>query len=116
MEEEFVLPPAVVTVMVPEVAPTGTVAVIVVSLDTEKLLAAVPLKLMLVAPEKLVPVSVTVVPIRPLVGMKLVIVGAAITMKLDELLAVPPGVVTLIVPVVAPVGTTAVTEVALTTL
>jgi len=44
-----------------------------------------------------------------------VMVGAATKVKLVALVAVPPGVVTVIVPVVAPMGTTAVIEVALTT-
>jgi hypothetical protein len=50
---------------------------------------------------KFVPVIATVVPTGPFAGAKLVIVGAA--MKLDELVAVPPGVVTLNGPVVTPV-------------
>lgn len=65
---------------------------------------------------KLVPVRVTLVPTAPLVGVKLVIVGAATTVKLDELVPVPPEVVTLSFPVVTPVGATAVIEVELTTL
>ena len=68
-----------------------------------------------VAPVKAVPVRVTVVPTPPLVGVKLVMVGVATTVKFPELVAVPPGVVTEIVPVVTPVGATAVIEVALTT-
>jgi hypothetical protein len=49
---------------------------------------------------------VTLVPTGPLVGVKLVIVGAlAVTVKLLALAAVPPDVVTLIAPVVAPAGT-----------
>jgi len=39
--------------------------------------------------------------------VKLVMVGAGITVKLFVLLAVPPGVVTLSRPVVAPAGTVA---------
>ena len=39
-------------------------------------------------------------------------VGAGITVKLPGLVAVPPGVVTLMVPVVAPAGTVAVIWVA----
>jgi hypothetical protein len=59
---------------------------------------------------KLVPVIVTEVPSGPLVGIKLVIVGAPapVTVKVPALVAVPPEVVTLIVPVVAPEGTVAV--------
>jgi len=60
-----------------------------------------------VAPVKFVPLIVTLVPTGPLAGVKLVIVGAGITVKLFVLLAVPPGVVTLSRPVVAPAGTVA---------
>ena len=69
--------------------------------------AAVPLNATAVAPVKFVPLIVTLVPTGPLVGAKLVMVGAAMTVKLVALVAVPPGVVTLSGPVVAPVGTVA---------
>ena len=75
---------------------------------TEKLTALAPLNVTAVAPVKAVPVSVTLVPTGPLVGVKLVIVGAlAVTVKLLLLVAVPPGVVTLSGPPVAPLGTVA---------
>jgi len=71
-------------------------------------LAAVPLNLTADAPVKFVPLIVTLVPVGPLAGVKLVIVGAlALTVKLVALVAVPPGVVTLTGPVVAPAGTVA---------
>ena len=70
-------------------------------------LALTLLKVTPVAPMKLVPLMVTLVPTGPLAGVKLVIVGGLMTVKLPALVAVPPGVVTLIVPVVAPVGTVA---------
>jgi hypothetical protein len=71
--------------------------------------AVVALNLTEVAPVKFVPVIVTEVPTGPLVGVKLVIVGGgAVTVKVPALVAVPPGVVTLMVPVVAPEGTVAV--------
>ena len=60
-----------------------------------------------VVPVKFVPLMVTLVPTGPLAGVKLLIVGGLITVKLPALLAVPPGVVMLIVPVVALVGTVA---------
>ena len=60
-----------------------------------------------VAPVKLVPLIWTAVPTGPLVGAKSVIVGGLTTVKLLELVAVPPGVITLIGPVVAPEGTVA---------
>ena len=67
--------------------------------------AALPLTRTAVAPMKFVPLIVTLVPTGPLVGVKLVIVGA--TANVPELVAVPPGVVTLSGPVVAPAGTVA---------
>ena len=71
-------------------------------------LAPTPLNVTAVAPLKFVPVIVTLVPAGPLVGVKLVIVGGlAVTVKVLALVAVPPAVVTLTGPVVAPVGTVA---------
>jgi hypothetical protein len=70
--------------------------------------AAVPLNSIAVAFVKFVPVIVTPVPAGPIVGVKPVIVGALPpTVKLLALVAVPPGVVTLSGPVVAPAGTVA---------
>jgi len=69
------------------------------------------LKATWVAPLKPVPMIVTLVPTRVLAGLNELIVGAAVaavTVKLVELVAVPPGVVTLIAPLVAPLGTVAV--------
>src|SRR5215471_14716764 len=57
---------------------------------------------------KFVPVTVTAVPAVPIVGVKLVIVGApesVATVKLLALVAEPAGAVTVIGPVVAPAGT-----------
>ena len=59
---------------------------------------------------KFVPVRVTEVPAGPDVGDRLVIAGA--TVKLLPLLAAPPTVTTTL-PVVAPLGTAAVIDVAL---
>ena len=70
-------------------------------------LALAPLNVTDVAPVKLVPLIVTLVPTGPLVGVKLVIVGGLTTVNALVLVAVPPGVVTLSGPVVAPVGTVA---------
>jgi hypothetical protein len=73
-------------------------------------LAALPLNVTAVAPVKAEPLIVTLVPTGPLAGVKLVIVGgsgALTTVKVVALVAVPSGVVTLSVPVVAPVGTVA---------
>jgi hypothetical protein len=70
-------------------------------------LAFTVLNVTAVAPVKFVPLIVTLVPTGPLVGAKLVIVGGLTTVKLFALTAVPPGVVTLNGPVVAPAGTVA---------
>ena len=51
------------------------------------------------------PLIVTLLPSNPLVGENELMLGGTITVKLVELVAVPPGVVTLIGPVVAPLGT-----------
>src|SRR5438445_5978851 len=104
------VPPGVVTLSGPVVAPLGTVAEIEVEEVAVKL-ALVPLNRTAEAPVKFVPVIVTGVPTGPLVGVKLVIVGAGMTVKLFVLVAVPPGVVTLSGPVVAPLGTVAEIEV-----
>jgi hypothetical protein len=70
--------------------------------------ALVPLNLTAVTPVKFVPLMETLVPTGPLVGAKPAIVGAlADTVKLLALVAVPPDVVTLSGPVVAPAGTVA---------
>src|SRR5438105_2031825 len=69
------VPPAVVTLTGPVVAPAGTVAVIALAEFTVKF-ALVPLNFTAVAPVKFVPLIVTLVPTDPLVGAKLVIVGA----------------------------------------
>src|SRR5439155_12941122 len=107
------VPPGVVTLMGPVVAPAGTVAAIEVGEVTVKLTALVPLNFTAVVPVKAVPLIVTVLPTGPLVGVKLVIVGGLAVAVNDLLLvAVPPGVVTLIWPVVAPLGTVAAIEVA----
>jgi hypothetical protein len=70
-------------------------------------LAALPLNVTAVAAVKFAPPIATTVPTGPLVGVKLVMAGGGITMKLFVLVAVPPGVVTLSGPVVVPLGTVA---------
>jgi len=102
------VPPGVVTEIGPVAAPAGTAAVIWAAEFTVKA-ALVPLNWTDVAPVKLVPVMTTLVPTGPLVGEKPEIVGAGITMNGAVLVAVPPGVVTEIGPVVAAAGTVAVT-------
>src|SRR5207247_1385399 len=90
------VPPDVVTLSGPVVAPAGTVAWITVVDGTVKVVALVPLKLTAVTPVKFVPLMVTLAPTGPLAGVKPVIVGApADTAKLLVLLASSPDVVTL---------------------
>jgi hypothetical protein len=108
------VPAIVVTLIRPVVAPMGTVAVIDVSEPTERF-ALVPLNSTAVAPVKLVPVIVTLVPTGPLVGKNSIIMGGLITVKILVLMTVFPGITTLIRPVVAPIGTVAVIEVSETT-
>ena len=63
---------------------------------------------------KFVPVMVTVVPIGPEAGVKLVMIGGevVVTVKSLALVAVFPATVTVIFPVVAPEGTLQVIDVA----
>ena len=107
------VPPGEVTVMAP-VAPLPTVAVIEVALTTVKEAAAVPPKATAVAPVKLVPPMLTTVPAPPLLGVNEAMFGPAIKVKVPLLVAMPPGVVTVIGPV-APPATVALIEVAFTT-
>jgi hypothetical protein len=102
------VPLGVVTLNGPVVAPAGTVAWIAVAEVTVKV-ALTALNVTAVAPVKFVPLIVTLLPTAPLVGVKLVIVGAEaeVTVKLFALVAAPPGVVTFRGPVVAPAGTVA---------
>jgi hypothetical protein len=110
--------PPTATVIAPVVAPVGTVVVIVVAVDAETV-AVVPLNftvLFTAVVLKFVPVMVTEVPTAPDAGAKLVIVGAVelVTVKLvaDVAVAATPATATVIGPVVAPVGTVVVIEVA----
>jgi hypothetical protein len=102
------VPAGVVTETFPLVpAPTNA------SMEVEEFIAndvaAVPPKLTVVAPVKLVPVMVTVAPLPALVGVNEEIVGAGIKTK-PALVAVPPSVVTETFPL-APAPTTASMEV-----
>lgn len=102
------IPPGVVTEVGPVVAFGGTLATIFAPLNLK--VAMTPLKVTCVAPFRLLPVMVTALPTPPLVGEKLVIVGGrfATTVNTDALVAVPPGVLSEMEPVVAPEGTVAV--------
>src|SRR5438552_2339697 len=105
------VPPGVVTLIGPLVAPAGTVVVIAVAEFTATV-ALVPLNSSAEAPVKLVALLVALVPCRPLCGVELVIGGVLMTVKLAALLAVPSEVVTLIGPLETPAGTVAVIAVA----
>jgi hypothetical protein len=103
-------PAGVVTVMPPLGAPEGTVVVIRVSLTTVCAASTGP-NLTDVAPVNPEPAIVTVVPTGPEVGEIDVIAGpavAVVTVKAPELVPVPAEFVTAIGPLVAPVGTVAV--------
>ena len=103
-----------VTVMVPVVAPVGTVVVMLVAVDAVTV-AATPLKFTVLLAGvvlKFVPVMVTVVPTGPLAGAKLAIVGGMKTVNEEALVAVSAFTVTVIVPVVAPTVTVVVMLVA----
>ena len=106
------VPAEVVTLIGPAVARVGTVAVIDVSefcVNED----AMPLNLTELAPVNPVPVIVTLVPMIPLVGVKLLIPGN--TVKLDPLLSDPAGLETVILPFVAFAGRVASTSVEDTT-
>ena len=107
LEALTAVPAGVVTEILPVLAPFGTVAEMLVADVTVKVALLLP-NFTAVAPVKFVPVIVTTVPTRPLSGVNPVIVGAATIVKELALAAVPPGVVTMIGPVVAFAGTVAV--------
>jgi hypothetical protein len=96
------VPSGVVTVIKPVVVPTGTVAVIWVYELTVNT-AEIPLNETSVAPVKLVPVSITSSPTKPLVGAKLMMLG--VTIKSVAVVNDPTVLMTVIAPVVAPMGT-----------
>ena len=100
------VPPGVVTLIVP-VAPLPTVALIVVALTTVKDAAATPPMVDCGRPGEVRPGDCHHACPPPLVGVNEVMVGAGMKVKLLLLVAVPPGVVTMIVPV-APLPTVAV--------
>src|SRR6266550_5336258 len=99
------VPPGVVMAILPVSAPLGTIAVTRVSEFTVKV-AFTPWKVTFVVCLRLTPVIVTAVPTAPLVGEKLVICG--MTRNILLLFSFPPEVVTVTIPVVAPLGTVAV--------
>ena len=96
------------------VAPVGTTAVIDVADVTVNELAATPLNETFVAPVKLWPVRVTVVPTGPLDGEIDVSVVVGITVNVAALGPMAPGDQIQIWPVAAPAGTVVVIVVELT--
>jgi hypothetical protein len=106
---DLAVPPSVVTAIGPLAAPAGTVNESCVSKATEKE-TAVPFSVTPVAQVKPIPVTVTDVPTVPLAGEndEMVGGGGGATVKFEVEVAVPPGVVTAIGPVPAPLGTVAV--------
>lgn len=97
-----------ITTILPVVADTGTVTLIDVD-DTTVNAADAPLNFTDVVSVKPEPVIVIIAPTCPDVGVKLIIFGS--TTKLPALVAVPPDVVTDIVPVDAVAGTVALIDV-----
>src|SRR5262249_6228826 len=98
--------PPTVTTTLPVVAPDGTGTTMLVP-DQLVGVADVPLNLTVLVPcvaPKLLPAIVTDLVTGPLVGERLVMLGATVTVKLTPLLARPPTVTTTL-PVVAPDGT-----------
>lgn len=116
LDVDVVLPALFVMVIGPLCAVHGTTAVTCVSETMSHAAAAVPLNDTAVAPVKLVPVIVTVVPAGPLLGEKELIVGGTSTPKIPADVPLPAAFVTIIGPLVAPFGTTAVNCVSETTL
>ena len=88
------VPPGVVIVIGPVVAPVGTVAVIWVAEFTTTLVAVIPLNLTTVVPIKPEPEITTEVPVGPEVGVKDVIVGAGGVLVNAKLALVIPGLPT----------------------
>src|SRR5215470_8554628 len=76
-------PPAAVTTTFPVVAPIGTVAVMLAGLQLE-IVAVIALNVTLPLPcegPKFAPAIVTDAPTQPLFGVRLVMLGAAVTVK-----------------------------------
>jgi hypothetical protein len=70
------VPPGVTTLIFPLLAPVGTLTFSLVAVSETMVAAFLP-KLTLMAPDRFVPLMVTVLPTGPLVGLMDVIVGAA---------------------------------------
>src|SRR4051794_18674013 len=82
------VPCGVTTAILPVVAPAGTVALTEVA-ETGVMVAALPLNVMDVAPDRFAPEMVTTVPTGPLAGVKLLMLGGVVTVKFEALVPVP---------------------------
>ena len=111
---------AVVTVILTVPVPAGAITVMLVSLFTLKLVAAVEPNMTLVAPVKPLPVMVTLVPpvTGPFVGLMLLMLGAVVYVNSSFAFTVevPLAVVTVISTVPVPAGAITVMLVSLFTL
>ena len=104
--ELVAVPPGVVMTTFPVIAKLGTVADTLLSELTVNVMAFTPPKVTFVVCVRPVPSMVTTVPIGPLVGAMLLIVG--VTLNCWLLFRFPLGRTTVTVPVLAPLGTVAV--------
>ena len=107
------MPPSVMTVTGPDVAPTGTLLTVICVSELAKKLKAptgIPLKITARTLLRFVPKIFVRLPMGPLLGPMTVIVGTpgSVTVKSAAVVAMPAGVMTVIGPVVAVVGTVAV--------
>jgi hypothetical protein len=105
-EELLAFPPTITTTL-PVTAPAGTGATMLVPFQLVGA-AFTPPNVMVLAPcvvPKFAPLTLTVIPTAPELGLKFVMLGAVVvTVKLDPLLARPAAVTTTL-PVTAPAGT-----------
>jgi hypothetical protein len=103
-------PPAAVTTTFPVVAPVGTVAVMLPPVQFVTV-AVVPLNVTFPLPcddPKFDPAMTMAEPTAPVLGVRLVMLGAGVTVNVTPVVATPPAAVTITLPVVAPLGTVAV--------
>src|SRR5215831_1202973 len=100
-------PAGFVTVSLPLLAPAGMVNLSGAGLRWVMAPTSWPLRVALVTVSRLLPLTVTTLPTVAAGGVKLVMVGSRMTVKLLLLVPVPPGLVTAILPVVAVGGMSA---------
>jgi hypothetical protein len=101
LNDILLLAPTDVVTKTPTVPlPAGATAVICVAEATLKLVAATLPNVTAVAPVKFVPVMVTVVPLDPYEGLRLVIVGALVVLAVQVLYAWHTGMKKLLHPVI----------------